>query len=277
MQLPAAVGIPAQVRQRRAAAARRRGLLATLLAVGLVAFGILGIAAGVWLPAILAGASLGTVCVAGRRTVVAQNRTDVARGWIAAPSPRTARVTPGVKPAADSAPVGAQEAATTPAAQLQPGSLAPLFTMGNDTGEIAVVSGAIPVVPDAAPTPAQDTASSSEVLSAGGSAASATASQIPAQAGQTWEPSILPRPTYTFKAAAPRREVAPLPAFDPALLAAGPGRSASGWEGNAVASGEVAGNGLEVTAGTANPTEQGASTLTGELSLNELLARRRAN
>lgn len=237
---------PKAVRERRAAAARRRAklagilLLALLVATGFAVAGTLH-----WWPALVAGAGLTSVAGLGRRAVVAQNRADAARGW-APTKTRTLNPAP--------APRVAQESATT----AEPSRLTPRFTMGNDTGEVAVVSGEL-ALGTGNIQPAQDSSST-------GDFDLGTADEQ--QAEPTWNPTPLPRPVYTFKAAAPRREPRPLEAFDPALLAAGEGRSASGLGKADPGQGELE---TEVPA-PANP-----DTLSGGLSLNEVLARRRAN
>lgn len=171
----------------RRAAARRRALLTVVLLVAAV---------GGWAAAGLASASLllgavptvllGGVLVLGRRAVVAGHRADAA--WAAGaadrlPLARTAHV---IGRAVHPSDATTEIIARVPTTPVRRSAVAPRVA-------------ARPEQERAVPVPA---ATASPEVGAG-----AEATEEP-----TWAPVPVPRPTYTLKPAAPRREPAPLTA-----------------------------------------------------------------
>lgn len=253
------------VLERRAAAARRRLTITLVLVLasvgGWVAVGMTSvtIAAG-----IVPTALLGGVLVLGRRAVISARRSDAAwsaerreraavraaRGVTGGPvEPRnSARVTgfavhgsqvttqmiPRVTPDMIRPTAAPTESETAPASGSQDGDRAgeePVRAPAPETPEVAVEA-------DVSTTP-----------------------PAPRPSTEPWDPTPVPRPTYTMKAAAPRREPAPMP--EPTIPAA-PAESAP----TAAPSSDEA---PAATATTDPPTD------TLGLNLNEILARRRAS
>lgn len=274
------VTMPAAVKARRAAAARRRAFL-TVALLG-ITLGMIG--ASLATPMTMAAAAIPgvlllSVLVMGRRAVIANARADARRGWTSAsaaprqavtrpatslksPAPTAKRVAdaststtvlPRVRPTTEAKSVAAP-AATMPA------SLAPSFTMGSDEDADAQAE----VV--------------AEVAEVAESRQLADLQQPPGESDDAWQPVPTPRPTYVFKAPAPRREPRPLEAFDPAMLSAGAGRSASRSaeveDAAASATAEGASGAAASTASTGS--EPATTTLSGGLQLDAILARRRA-
>ncbi|MFS0699896.1 hypothetical protein AB6N24_07975 [Cellulomonas sp. 179-A 4D5 NHS] len=262
---------------RRGAAARRRAALALALLVATVAgWTVVGLSTVTVVAGIVPSVLLGGVLVLGRRAVLAGRAADAeweqrrheappvtgsvplvrnppapapARG-AAASSATSAGKGAGVKGRA----VHPSEAHTEVFARIvdnvegTTAARAPMSSAGRPA------TGAIPVVRKAE-TGAQPTV-----------AAQASAEQSD---GEPWSPVPVPRPTYTTKAAAPRREPAPL----------------GDVEGSTAAAAEPAGPGrVEVPAAESRPAaraderaplEPPAAT-TGSMNLDEILARRRA-
>ncbi len=241
---------------RRGAAARRRGLLAGLLAVatisGWVAVSTVGAAMLVGLiPTVL----LAAVLVLGRRAVVAGREAD--ERWRHRLHDEETRA----------AALPARGRTATPGRAVRPSQ--------TDTQVFARVT-----ADTAAPTGQR----------AGGAAAERAGRRVPAE---DWTPVQVPRPTYTMKASAPRREPAPLGEVEGSTAAARaavvstPSTSAATatpTEGAsagvpsapaAAASAPVTGTDAGRTSAPA-PLEPVAET-TGALDLDAILARRRAS
>lgn len=247
---------------RRGAAARRRAALALVLLVATAAgWAVVGLTAVTVVAAIVPSVLLTGVLLLGRRAVVAGRAADAeweARRHEAPPATGSVplvRNPPAAAPARGSAVKGRavhpSEAHTEVFARIVEnvegsGSRAPMSSAGRPvTGAIPVVkktqTGAQPVV--AAPTAAQPD-------------------------GEPWSPVPVPRPTYTTKAAAPRREPAPL----------------GDVEGSTAVAAESAPGRVEVPAAESRTGVRGDErapleappTTTGSMNLDEILARRRA-
>ncbi|WP_298462171.1 hypothetical protein [uncultured Cellulomonas sp.] len=216
---------------RRGAAARRRALLtAVLLVATVVAWVVVGLTALAVVAAVVPTVLLAGVLVLGRRAAVQGRAADAAweRAQRAAarrrtPGARVARVTGRAQHPSDShTEVIAQVAAgsrTARTAAAPSAEAAPTATAVDDADRSRAV--ASPVA-DAAPTPATDTPTGRPT---GGPTDTATDTDAPAETSQAeagddaatssesgagWSPVPVPRPTYTTKATAPRREPLPL-------------------------------------------------------------------
>lgn len=271
---------------RRAAAARRRALLAgVLVAATVIGWTVAGLAPAVtWVAGAVPTVLLGGVLVLGRRAVLAGRAADAA--WEArvaderrsGGAPRTGSVRVVAEPARTSPVSAPTRAVAEPAAQ-------------DTTAATATEAHASDAVPHAIVTgrAVHPSEASTEVFArivedrgeAEGPARHASTGQTPvvrtavadrlakaddargtddeAEDEGAWSPVPVPRPTYTMKATAPRREPAPLD--EPA--------SASARASEALTE-PVA----EVAPAT-EVTEPPAAT-TGSIDLNAVLAKRRA-
>lgn len=184
----------AAVAEQRAAAAKRRlALTLTLLSASAIAWtAVSAFSIHVAIPSVLT-AMLGGVLVLGRRAVVAGRRADA---------------TVAVKARSASSPAQARPSVTGRAVH------------ASDVSTQMISSDAVRAVV-ARSAEAAATASATEVVAASESAEDATApTAVEADAAPARENAVaeggelagfsLPRPTYTMKAAAPRREPAPL-------------------------------------------------------------------
>lgn len=229
---------------RRRAAARRRALLSLVLVVATAGgWAVVGLASAAVLLGVVPTVLLAGVLVLGRRAVVAGHRADAA--WAAGaadrlPLARTAHV---IGRAVHPSDATTEIIARVPTAPVRRSTTSPART--------------------AAPRPAQAGAEHSDARSTTPSQAEVAAPQAAAAEEPTWAPVPVPRPTYTLKPAAPRREPAPLTAEDLAPRQVD----------------EVAAEGTEVdVAAEAVPAPAAPATApSGGLDLDAVLARRRAS
>jgi len=216
--------------ERRAAAARRRlALTLTLLAASAIAWtAVSAFSLHAAVPTVLT-AALGGVLVLGRRAAVATRRSDA----VATTSTAGVRRAPAGRPSATRRADGARTSSVTGRA-VRTSQATTQMIPSVEVRERAVVEGAEAVArPDArpegvvqaavvqadvvAPAVADAAAAVPATAPATSPATSpaAAASPVPVDAAQDDDARVLggfslPRPTYTMKAAAPRREVAPL-------------------------------------------------------------------
>ncbi|WP_146845919.1 hypothetical protein [Cellulomonas terrae] len=201
---------------RRGAAARRRALLAGFLVVAsVVAWAAVGLSPLVtWVAGVVPTVLLGSVLVLGRRAVLAGREADeaweqrIAAERRVASGPRTGamravatasasatRPDPVVAPTASAPPAEAPMAFVTGRAVHPSDASTEVFArIVADTGESDgparhASTGQVPVVRRSAGERAPETAGDED---------------------EAWSPVPVPRPTYTMKASAPRREPAPL-------------------------------------------------------------------
>lgn len=254
---------------RRGAAARRRGLLAFsllgLTIAGWVAVGV--VPAATWLVGTVPTALLASVVVLGRRAVLAGQVADaqwaetIEREERLAARPRTG-ATPTVRPRTGATPAVAADDAPVPlvtghAVRPSDAHTEVFERIVADRGESAgpvrhATTGAVPVVRRSA-REAADEAATQAVPVAGAS-----------DDAEAWSPVPVPRPTYTMKAPAPRRDPAPLEDADVAASTA-----------RRPADAPVGDTGAEESTAPAAAVEPAAET-TGSIDLNAVLARRRA-
>ena len=203
---------------RRAAAARRRALLtAVLLVASIAAWVVVGVTSVAVVAAVVPTVLLAGVLVLGRRAAVQGRAADAAweREQRAAvrrrtPVARAPRVTGRAQHPSDShteviaqvRPEGraARGAATSSAAPAEVAPAAPSVTAGTTTTATTVDDDEVAAVPSATET---STAAPTEAHPAADDDARGAA-------GEGWSPVPVPRPTYTTKASAPRREPLPL-------------------------------------------------------------------
>ncbi|KQY42879.1 hypothetical protein [Cellulomonas sp. Root137] len=249
---------------RRGAAARRRALLAGFLVVAtVVGWTVVGLNPLVtWVAGAVPTVLLGSVLVLGRRAVLAGREADEA--WAqkiaderrVASGPRTgamravataSRTAPVAKPA----PTPAQEA---PAAPLE----APMAFV---TGRAVHPSDASTevfarIVEDKGESegPARH-ASTGQVPVVRRSVAEQSTGTAAAEDDEAWSPVPVPRPTYTMKASAPRREPVPLENLEGSTAA----RTAD----------------VEAPADTERTPLEAPVETTGSIDLNAVLAKRR--
>ena len=262
---------------RRGAAARRRAVLALALLVATVAgWTVVGLSTVTVVAAVVPSVLLGGVLVLGRRAVLAgraadaewkQRRHEAPPATGAVPLVRNPPTAAPARAAAGSSSASAGKGAGVKGRAVHPSEAhTEVFARIVDDVEGATAArapmssagrpatGAIPVVKKA------DTGAQATV------ATEAAAEQAD---GEPWSPVPVPRPTYTTKAAAPRREPAPLGDVEGSTAAAaesaGPGR----FEAPAAESRPAA------RADERAPLEPPAAT-TGSMNLDEILARRRA-
>ncbi|MBO1752015.1 hypothetical protein J4G33_09395 [Actinotalea sp. BY-33] len=248
---------------RRSAAARRRALLcAALLLLAVGGWALVGAAGAAVLAGAVPTALLATVLGLGRRAVIAGARADAA--WEAGAATRApvavdsaarqpARRTTGRA-------VHPSEASTEVMARVPRESVTSARTDRSSTGAGTVSAGAVQgrvaeasEAPDRTAAQARSEARSAET--------------------ETWAPVPVPRPSYTFKAAAPRREPAPLVLDDVALTAVGQlaADAPSADEGHG-ASGRP-----EESTPSAAPATASSTGPARSLDLDAILARRRAS
>lgn len=242
---------------RRGAAARRRAVLAlALLAASVAGWAVAGLTTVTVLAGVAPTVLLGSVLVLGRRAVVSGHAADAE--WErrlherALPPARATAQAPAVTGHA----VRPSEAHTEVFARILDNVDGPATA----TAAPSAASGTIPVVRRSART---DAASTGDTRT--GDAAD--------EDEDAWSPVPVPRPTYTLKASAPRREPAPLGDVEGSTAAAQPGASAD-LRGSTLDADGVSRTAADVEGGRA-PIEQPATT-TGSMNLDEILARRRA-
>jgi len=248
---------------RRGAAARRRALLAgVLLAATVVGWAAVGLTTVVtWAAAVVPTVLLGSVLVLGRRAVLAGREADEA--WEQKIADER-RVSSGPRTGA----MRAVATATRPDPVVAPTATATTATTVSVEAPLSFVTGRA-VHPSDASTEvfARIVADKGE---SDGQARHASTGQVPVvrrsvseRTGETptvaadegdeaWSPVPVPRPTYTMKASAPRREPAPLENLEGSTAA----RAAD-------------------TDGERAPLEPPVET-TGSIDLNAVLAKRRA-
>lgn len=200
--------------QRAAAAKRRLALTLTLMAASAIAWtAVSAFSIHVGVPAVLT-AMLGGVLVLGRRAVVAGRRVDAATvqqrpSRPTAERPKRATVTGRAVHGSEASTqmissdaVRAAVAGTTEVAAPETVVAAPAATVAADAAESAQ--------PVAAPADMESEAAPVEV----GSSVVTPAPATVVEEGGELAGFSLPRPTYTMKASAPRREPAPLDEAD---------------------------------------------------------------
>ncbi|WP_066585100.1 hypothetical protein [Cellulomonas timonensis] len=239
---------------RRGAAARRRAVLALALLVASIAGWTV---AGLTTVTLLAGAAptvlLGSVLVLGRRAVVSGHAADAE--WErrlqehALPPARATAQSPAVtgravRPSDAHTEVFARIIDNVEGPASVPGAVA-AATPSAASGTIPVVRRSSRVDPSAAE-----------------------------QDEDAWSPVPVPRPTYTLKASAPRREPAPLGEVEGSTAAAQPVAGAD-LRGSTLDADGVSRTAAAEADGGRTPIEQPATT-TGSMNLDEILARRRA-
>lgn len=281
------------VAERRAAAARRRlALTLTLLAASAIAWtAVSAFSLHVAVPTVLTVA-LGGVLALGRRAVVAARRSDAELAARASDARPARRPAPAEQPAVRTARPSA--AARAHAGSARSASVTGRAVHGSQTTTQMISSAevlerasaaagraaAAQAAPEASPlsegldvseTPAVRAGAPAVTADAPASASAASRTAVPDATGSaTAESSAtdddrvlggfsLPRPTYTMKAAAPRREVAPLEDADVTT----PANAAERAQG---------------PGSTAGSAEEPATTTEGlGLGLDAILARRRAS
>ncbi|WP_251150528.1 hypothetical protein [Cellulosimicrobium sp. Marseille-Q4280] len=279
--------------ERRAAAARRRlALTVVLLLASVAVWVVVGLGLVAWWAGVVPTALLALVLVLGRRAVLSAQRADAA--WLAErrAEARAARGTVAGSPAAprnvrprvtgravhgsqlstqmiprvtakDLARAGATAAADSAAATVATpgGSGRGTSRAGSSTprtdDDPAEGSSARPEKRDEVPT---------TVVAGTAETTEQTEDRVPS--GRAWDPVPVPRPTYTMKPTAPRREPAPLAEDETSPAAVRPAAA-----GTAAA--------VPMPERTAAPERaegdaQKPSTETLGLALDEILARRRA-
>lgn len=205
---------------RRGAAARRRALLAGFLVVAtVVGWAAVGLSPLVpWVAGVVPTVLLGSVLVLGRRAVLAGREADeaweqrIAAERRTASGPRTGamravatatRPDPVVAPVAPAAPAEAPTAFVTGRAVHPSDASTEVFARivadkGESEGTARHAStGQVPVV-------------RRSVSERTGETPSVPAAETASEEDEAWSPVPVPRPTYTMKASAPRREPAPL-------------------------------------------------------------------
>lgn len=260
---------------RRGAAARRRGLLAAVLVAATVAGWVVTglVPAATWLAGAVPSALLASVVVLGRRAVIAGQVADAE--WAAtiereerlAARPRTG-ATPTVRARTGATPVVRPRTGATPVARTATDLEAPVPLVtgyavrpsdahtevferivadrGESSGPARHATGQVPVVR----RDAQGTATEAVPAVDGAS-----------QDEDAWSPVPVPRPTYTMKASAPRRDPAPLGEGDAdASTARRPADAPTG----------------DTAAPAAETVAEPVAETTGSIDLNAVLARRRA-
>ncbi|MBO3086590.1 hypothetical protein [Cellulomonas fengjieae] len=263
---------------RRAAAARRRAVLAGILlaatAVGWAAVGFSPLVT--WVAGAVPTVLLSTVLVLGRRAVVAGRAADAA--WERKIADER-RVASGPRTGA----MRAVATATRPAATTQTTKPSTKQTKKQTTSVAAPAAEATPATPDEAPLEAptafvtgravHPSDASTEVFErivadkgeSGGPVRHASTGQVPvvrveaaepeaSSDDEAWSPVPVPRPTYTMKASAPRREPAPL----------------DNLEGSTAVRAEA-----EAPAGVDRAPLEAPVETTGSIDLNAVLAKRR--
>lgn len=267
---------------RRRAAARRRAILAGVLLVATVgAWGVVGVVTTVpWLVAAVPTALLGSVLVLGRRASRSwaaadaewAQRLEQERRESFAPPVTASRGNPAVAPSRAAAPTkarpeAAREAADAPSVR----TAVPLVTGRAVHPSEAETQLFERIVEDRgeAEAPARHSTGATPVVRRSTRLDEAVAA---ADAGAThedddaWSPVPVPRPTYTMKPAAPRREPAPLGEVEGSTAAraaeAAPATSETGVTPDA-----------EQHAAAGEPP----AVTTGSIDLDAVLAKRRAS
>lgn len=223
---------------RRAAAARRRALLTSVLLVASVAgWVVASLTTLSLLLAVVPTVLLGTVLVTGRRAVVAGQAADAAYERRRRESAERASGTAVPAPRRTPAVVGRA-----------------VHPSDSHTEVIERISAEIA-------TESRAAAGARAASATDGSVGSTTAEADAAQ--DEWAPVPVPRPTYTMKASAPRREPVPLNDLDFAPVE--PARAA-----------EVAPTGASSEGDTTTVLAPAPGTASGGIDLDAVLARRRA-
>ncbi|QTE28951.1 hypothetical protein [Pengzhenrongella sicca] len=219
---------------RRGAAARRRAALTVaLLAISAAAWIVVGVTTVAVVAAVAPSVALVGVLALGRRAVVHGHAADAA--W-----ERRAPVRTG----------GSQTAAVA----------STVGVVGRAAHPSEAHTEVIERIRDAATAPEQGAPSADST--AAGTAADGSSADDAAGASAAWSPVPVPRPVYTTKAAAPRREPIPLVLDEPEPAAATSAATSSDEE---QVTGDVGRADLEAVDEGANPT----------LDLDAILARRR--
>nr|WP_246280641.1 hypothetical protein [Cellulomonas humilata] len=261
---------------RRAAAARRRALLAGLLVVAtVVGWAVVGLSPLVtWVAGAVPTVLLGSVLVLGRRAVLAGREADEA--WArkiaderrVASGPRTGAMRAVATASRASAPTekaaerSAEKSAEQAAEKSAQTAAAPLEApMAFVTGRAVHPSDASTevferIVEDKGESdgPARH-ASTGQVPVVRRSVAERTTETAADEDDDAWSPVPVPRPTYTMKASAPRREPVPLENLEGSTAA----RTAD----------------AEAPAGTDRAPLEAPVETTGSIDLNAVLAKRR--
>jgi hypothetical protein len=232
---------------RRGAAARRRAVLAvTLLVVSVAGWSVVGLTAVTVTAGVVPSVLLAGVLVLGRRAVVAGHTAD--DEW------ERRRRESALAPARPSA----HAPAVTGRAVRPSDSHTEVFARILDQVE--------PRSTDAAPSA---TTGSTSVVRRSARDAAERADE------QEWSPVPVPRPTYTMKASAPRREPAPLGEVEGSTeLRAAP--VASSDAGSATSGPDNVAPTVEKPAAPVRDRLEVPVTATGSINLDEVLARRRA-
>jgi hypothetical protein len=213
---------------RRAAAARRRAVLTlALLVVAAGAWVVVGLTSVAVLAAVVPTVLLVGVLGLGRRAVLQGQAADAAweqqqrrlQSEVARPASRASRITGRALHPSDghteAVPhVGSKGAAAGAATSGQ----VDVTTASSDDAKIGASreSGSTQTVAEAAP--AGTTSSAAESSPTAGDRESAPAED--GEGAEGWSPVPVPRPTYTTKATAPRREPLPLVVEEPAATSA---------------------------------------------------------
>jgi hypothetical protein len=280
--------------ERRAAAARRRlALTVVLLLAGVAAWVVVGLGVAPWWAGAVPTALLALVLVLGRRAVLSAERSDAAwlaerraearaaRGPVAGapPAPRTGRprvtgrAVHGSQLSTQMIPrVSVKEAGRARTAAVPTPDATSSASAADDDVPRAEADAAEPAAApaDRAPTAKDGPVPTAATAADGAADASADTERDVERAGggrdedrvpsgRAWDPVPVPRPTYTMKPTAPRREPAPLPQPEPSSSAGAP-TAVAAPPARERAEGDV----------------QKPRTETLGLDLNEILARRRA-
>ncbi|WP_435736906.1 hypothetical protein V5D56_19400 [Cellulosimicrobium sp. PMB13] len=226
--------------ERRAAAARRRlALTVVLLLASVAAWVVVGLGLVAWWAAVVPTALLAVVLVLGRRAVLAAQRADAAwlaerraearaaRGTVAGSpaAPRnvrprvTGRAVHGSQLSTQMIPrVTAKDLARASAAAAADSAAATVATSGTSARGTSRAGSGAPRTDD---DPAEDSSARPE-RDEPQTTATADAAEDHVPSGRAWDPVPVPRPTYTMKPTAPRREPAPLAEDETSPAAARP-------------------------------------------------------
>lgn len=273
---------------RRRAAARRRAVLAGVLLVATVgAWGVVGFVTAVpWLVAAVPTVLLGSVLVLGRRASRSwaqadaewERRLEQERRESFAPPATAGRGAPAVKaastPAAVAAPVRTAVPLVTGRAVHPSDTETQMFARivedrGEESSPARHSTGATPVVRRSAKTDEAPRAAAAPAALA--APAPQAAQPAPDEGDEAWSPVPVPRPTYTMKPTAPRREPAPLGEVEGSTA-----MRASALEATPDATVEAAGT--TTAAGTDDRAAAEPPALTtGSIDLDAVLAKRRAS
>ncbi|WP_454042945.1 hypothetical protein [Cellulosimicrobium sp. Marseille-Q8652] len=265
--------------ERRAAAARRRlALTVVLLLASVAVWVVVGLGLAPWWAGAVPTALLAVVLVLGRRAVLSAQRADAA--WLAErrAAARAARGTVAggpaaprnVRPRVTGRAVHGSQLSTQMIPRVTAKDLARASATATTDGAAATVSSAGTGTRETSSTartdddPAEGSSARPERDEAP-TAVATEAGEGRVPSGRAWDPVPVPRPTYTMKPTAPRREPAPLTDDQTSPTTARPAPAA------AVPMPERSG-----APERAEGDAQKPSTETLGLALDEILARRRA-